>query len=188
MYIKHSPERITIKGYKRDDCTINAIGTALGLSYDLSRKILQTGVYYNGQFSFIKSNPRTKDAFTQRHHVKRICEALSIDRNVYISDEELRERKARSSYRYTKDNSLKRFADSNPEGVFIVLVHCHLVAIIDGKIIDTWDSSKRAVEVAYRVDVDQARKTIAELAKYYQMSSDEHILEEHIESILNKAS
>ena len=32
MYIKHSPARITIKGYKRDDCTINAIGTALGIS------------------------------------------------------------------------------------------------------------------------------------------------------------
>lgn len=188
MYIKHSPERITIKGYERDDCTINAIGTALGLSYDLSRKILQTGIYYNGQFSFIKSNPRTKNEFIQRHHVKRICEALSVDRNIYISDKELLERKAKDSCRYNKENSLKKFADSNPKGVFIVLVHCHLVAIVNGQIIDTWDSSKREVEIAYRVDVDKAREMIAELAKYYKMDSDKHILEEHIDFILEKAS
>lgn len=176
MYIKHSPERITIKGYKRDDCTINAIGTALGISYDLARKILQTGIYYNGEFTFAKSNPRTKEAFMQRHHVKRICEALSIDRNVYISDEEL------------SDNSLKRFAECNPEGIFIVLVRSHLVAVINGKIIDTWDSSGRAVEIAYRIDMNEARETIAELAKFYRMNSEEHLLDNHIEKILNKSA
>ena len=186
MYIKHSPERITIKGYKKDDCTINAIGTALGISYDLARKILQTGVYYNGEFTFVKSNPRTKEAFSQRHHVKRICEALSLDRNVYISDKELMQRK-KGIYKNNNDNSLKKFAECNPEGIFIVLVHSHLVTVINGKIIDTWDSSKSVVEIAYRIDVNKARETIYDLAKFYRMNSEEHMLEKHVESILNKA-
>lgn len=187
MYIKYSPARITIKGYKRNNCTINAIGTALGISYDLARKILQTGVYYNGEFTFVKSNPRTKMAFTKRSHVKRICEALSLDRNVYITDEELRQRRMKGIRKNPDDNSLKRFAECNPEGIFIVLVRSHLVAVINGKIIDTWDSSDRAVEIAYRIDVNEARETIAELAKFYRMNSKEHLLDNHIEKILNKS-
>ena len=53
MFIKQSPERITLKGYKRDDCTINAIGNAAGLSYDLARKVLQTAIFHRNVASFL---------------------------------------------------------------------------------------------------------------------------------------
>lgn len=184
MYIKHSPERIKIKGYKRDDCTVNAIGTALGISYDLSRKILQTGICDSEEFKFLKRNPRTKNEFIKRQHVKKICAKLSVDRNVYISDAELNR-----IYQTTendnhdskfKNNTLAKFAECNPDGIFIVLVKNHLTAVINGKIVDTWDSSKRAVEVAYRVDVEKARDVIADLAKFYRMNSKKHINDTHL--------
>lgn len=186
MYINHSPKRITIKGYKRDDCTVNAIGSALGLSYDLARKILQTGKYYNGEFTFAKSKPRTKLQFTERNHVKRICAALSVDSNVYISDEQLSKLNGRAPRR-TKNNTLAKFAEDNPNGIFIVLVKGHLTTVIDGKIIDRWDSSQKVVEIVYRIDVNKARNTIAELASFYRMDSQEHILRNHVKSIMKSA-
>lgn len=184
MYIKHSPERITIKGYKKDDCTVNAIGSAIGLSYDLSRKILQTAVYYNGKFTFVKSKPRTKDSFTRRGHVKRVCEALSVDNHIYITDSELRERMKSKQHSHVKGVKLRDFARSNNEGIYIVLVRGHLAAVINGKIVDTWDSGGREVEIAYKIDVDHARRTIADLAKFYRMDCDKHIKKDHVSKIL----
>lgn len=57
MYITQTPERVYVKGYKRDDCTVIAIGNALGISYDLARKALQIGVCNSEGFTFRKSNP-----------------------------------------------------------------------------------------------------------------------------------
>lgn len=70
MFIKTTPERITIKGYKGSDCTCVALGNSLGLSYDLARKILQNGRYYNNEFHFVKDNPITKSKFTQKHMLR----------------------------------------------------------------------------------------------------------------------
>ncbi|HHT96497.1 MAG TPA: hypothetical protein GXZ90_01210 [Clostridiales bacterium] len=185
MYIKHSPARITIKGYRHDDCTINAIGTALGLSYDLSRKILQTGIYYNGEFTFVKSKPRTKKQFTQKYHVKRMCNALSIDKYVYISDDLIIKHKQKKSYPKT-NFTLAKFAEDNQVGIFLILTRNHLASVIDGKIVDTWNSSSKTIEIAYKVDIEHSREVIKELAKYYKMNSSNHILSEHTKNILRK--
>ena len=39
MYVQMRPERVKIKGYKYDDCTVNSLANILGISYDLSRKM-----------------------------------------------------------------------------------------------------------------------------------------------------
>lgn len=184
MYIKHSPKKISIKGYKKDDCTINSIGTALGVSYDLSRKILQTGYYYEGQFSFAKNEYLPKKYFMQRPHVKRICEALSVNKTIYMSDEEVmnKEEFRRKNSKNKREYLVRDFAKENKEGIFIVLATKHLVTIIDGKILDTWDSGEKEVEVVYEVNLEKARETIKALAKYYKMDSSKHIFE-HNETI-----
>jgi hypothetical protein len=172
MYINNSPERITIKGYKRDDCTVNAIGNAIGVSYDLARKILQVGIYYQGKFKFAKSKPRTKLQFTLKTHVKRICKALSTDEIIYAKYNP-------RTNRPIMTKTLAEVASENSKGIYIAIVKGHLATIINGKIIDTWDSSKSKVEVIYKVDVNQARNTIKDLAKFYRMDSDRHIIKNH---------
>ena len=39
--------------------------------------------------------------------------------------------------------TVKQFADDHPEGVYIIFVGQHVVAVIDGNYIDTWDSGDR---------------------------------------------
>lgn len=176
MYINSSPERITIKGYVKDDCACIAIGNALGISYDLARKILQVGIYYAGEFKFAKSKPRTKPQFTQKPHVKRMCEALSVDRLAYAKYNP-------RTNTYISNTTLAEVAKELNEGIYIVLVKGHLTTIINGIIIDTWNSSNLKVEMAYKVDIPYSREVIAELAKFYRMSSDEHILENHVDEL-----
>lgn len=184
MFINHSPERITVKGYKRNDCTMNAIGNAVGISYDLARKVLQTAVFPNGNMSFVKRKPRTKRQFTGRGHVKRVAEELSISKKEYVTDSEL-ERHYKK--RIPGTISLREFAQENDKGIYLVLVKGHLATVIDGKIVDTWDSGARIVEVAFEVNVKKAQKAIADIAKFYRMDSDEHILKNHKKTILKSA-
>lgn len=176
MYITHSPKRITIKGYKRNDCTVNAIGNALGLSYDLARKVLQVGQYRNGEFSFYKRSPRTKQEFTRQSHVQMICEALSV-----------------KTQNFERNNSKKRvtleqFAKENNESTYIALVDRHLVAVIDGKVVDAWDSRKRKMIAAYEVDIKKAHSVIYGLARFYKMASYEHFIKEHKKEILSQVA
>lgn len=174
MCIKHSPVRVNVRGYKRDDCTVIAIGNSLGLSYDLSRKILQTGSYRDGVFSFRKKQPRTKNEFIRQSIVEMICEALSV--------ETLRFERSNAK----KRTSLGEFAKDNDKGIYIALVDSHLATVIDGKVVDTWDSRKRKMIAAYKVDVEKAHKVIYELAKFYRMTSNEHFIKEHTIKIMNK--
>lgn len=178
MIVNCEPKRINIKGYNKDDCSINALGSALGISYDLARKVLQTSVYMEkGKISFFKKNPRTKSKFSSKGNIIQVLESISEDRAIFISKEQKLEELNRTGSPHhlgTEDNNVNKFAQSNPNGVFILLVNKHLLTVIDGKIIDTWDSSKLAVEVAYRIDRKKARKTIADLAKFYKMNNEEH--------------
>lgn len=184
MFINHSPERITVKGYKRNDCTMNAIGSAVGISYDLARKVLQTAIFSpRKEMSFVKSKPRTKAQFTGRGHVKRLAQALSVDKIEYISDMDIL-----AHYKKPKAGAptLKEFANEYNKGIYLVLVKAHLVTVIDGAIVDTWYSGERIVEVAFEIEPKKAQKTIAEIAKFYRMDSDQHILKDHHKAILKK--
>lgn len=172
-YVKMQPERISIKGYKRNDCTINALGNALGLSYDLARKVLQT-VHFDkhNNLTFRKNEPRTKTQFSSRMHVKNVIVGLSVDKKEYIKDIDIL---GHYSGKAVKSITLGEFAKSHQKGVYIVLVKSHLTTVIDGVIIDTWDSSKRVVEVACEMDINKAQKAISSVAKFYKMDSNKHI-------------
>lgn len=160
MYVMKSPKRITVKGYVKDDCTIIAIGNALGISYDLARKVLQVGVYFDNKFAFAKQGPRTKPQFTDLFHVKRISRALSTEETEF----------------YGQKLTLNEVSKILGMGTYIVLVKGHLTTVIDGEIIDTWDSSNSIVSVAYKVNPKKAKETIYDLAEFYRMSSDEHLM------------
>lgn len=175
MYITHTPDRVAVKGYKRDDCTVIAIGNSLGLSYDLSRKILQTGNYRNGTFTFRKRSPRTKNEFILQRHVQMICEALSVQTTKFETSN------------MKKRTSLGEFAKENNKGTYIALVDSHLSTVIDGKVIDAWDSRERKMIAAYKVDIDKAHEVIYELAKHYRMTSDKHFIKKHKQEILSQA-
>lgn len=164
MYVRKSPRRITVKGYVKDDCTIIAIGNALGVSYDLARKVLQVGVYYDEQFAFAKSSPRTKLQFTDLFHVKRISRALSVEEFSY----------------YGKNMTLNDVSHQLNKGTYIILVKGHLTTLIDGKIVDTWDSGNSIVSVAYKVNPESAKETISDLAKFYGFNSEEHLIADKI--------
>lgn len=181
MLVKYQPKKIKVKGYVNNDCTINSIGAALGISYDLARKLLQTGVYKNkGEIDFYRRNPRTKVEFSMRSNVVRICEAICQDKNVFITEEERRQRLRLSRQVRglgNNENSVSKFAKHNSKGVFILLAHGHLISIINGVVVDNIDSTNMAVEIAYRINVVQARNVIKELAKFYRMSGPEHYVD-----------
>lgn len=190
-YIKSAPHRVSIKGYKGSDCTVNAIGNTLGISYDLARKLLQTGNFEDGKFSFRMKSPRTKNEFTQRTNVKNILRAISTDYCVYLSDKEI-QKKIQNKKRITSDikktgrQSVNKFAESNPKGTFIILVFGHLTAVIDGVLVDTWNCGDYAVEIAYRINVPKARKVIKGLASFYKMDSESHFIKNHKKTLLSK--
>lgn len=190
-YIKSAPHRVSIKGYKGNDCTINAIGNTLGISYDLARKLLQTGNFEDGKFSFRMKSPRTKNEFAERDNVKNILRAISTDYCVYISDKEI-QKKIQNKKRITSDlkktggRSVNKFAESNPKGTFILLTFGHLTAVVDGVLVDTWNCGDYAVEVAYRINAPKARKVIKGLASFYRMDSEEHFVKNHKKTLLSK--
>lgn len=162
MYITKSPTKVSIKGYKGDDCTINAIGNALNISYDLARKVVQTGRYFNEKFDFHKDVYRTKKEFTESYCIKNICDALSDGTLTLL-------------YRGIP---FSEFAEERPEGTYILMSKDHLASVVNGKLVDTWDSSKEVIEFAYIIEIEKAREAIAELAKYYNMNTDKHFCKE----------
>lgn len=176
MYIYKAPERVSLKGYVRDDCTINAIGNTLGLSYDLARKVLQTINFSDDGVTFRKKSPRTKYEFAVKSNVERVCSGLSVRQEDHKAASQINGQR-------NKEMSLKDFTIKYPVGVFIVLVERHLVAVINGKIIDTWDSSKLIVEKSYMIDINKGRDLIKDIAKFYRMTSNKHIIENHIDII-----
>lgn len=185
-YVKMQPERISIKGYKRNDCTINALGNALGLSYDLARKVLQTVRFDKyDNLTFRKNEPRTKTQFSSRNHVKNVVSGLSVNKEEYIKDIDILEHYHGKG---VKSITLGEFAKFHKKGVYVVLVKSHLTTVIDGVIIDTWDSSKRIVEVACEMDINKAQKAILNVAKFYKMDSNKHIKKQKRVSMQKKAA
>lgn len=178
MLVKFRPSRIKIKGYKRNDCSINALGSALGISYDLARKVLQTAVYVKkGEISFLKKRPRTKSELSSKRNVIQVCEAICEDRAVFTAPKSKACSSRRAKHLGHRDNSVGKFAKSNASGIFILLTDTHMLTVIDGKVIDTWDSTDLVVEIAYRVNIDKARQSIANLAKFYKLASESHMIE-----------
>ena len=100
------------------DCVIRAIGTALNRSWDdVFLDICLTKGFY------MKEMPSDNDVWS-----------------AYLRDE--------GFSRYIIPNTcpdcytVKRFADDNPVGTFILGTGTHVIAVIDGDYYDTWDSGE----------------------------------------------
>lgn len=175
MYIKHTPNKVAIKGYKDNDCTVIAIGNALGISYDLSRKILQTvysrRVTKHGELPFRTENPLAKEHFILQMHVQKVCRGLSVEEIKF------------EPFEREKRITLRKFAKDYNEGIYLALVDRHLATVIDGQLIDTFDSSSRKMIAAYKIDLPFAHETIKGLAKYYKMDNKKHIFQDHKENM-----
>ena len=48
--------------------------------------------------------------------------------------------------------TVRQFADEHPTGIYVVFVGQHVVAVIDGNYIDTWDSGDRVPIYYWEVD------------------------------------
>lgn len=51
-----------------------------------------------------------------------------------------------------KEKTIGEFAENHPIGRYILTTKGHIVACIDGFVVDTWDSTKRQIEYVWKVD------------------------------------
>lgn len=168
MFVNHTPPKVNIKGYKINDCTVNALGNGLGISYNLARKILQTVEHDNFSESserlhFRKKNPFKKSEFSIEHNVHGVCSRLS--------SEFIDLRRNRTAPRFT----LEEFARKNPKGRYIVLVTGHLTTVIEGVVYDTWNCGSKNIQCIYVMDLKYSKEKIKELAKFYKMDNEKHM-------------
>lgn len=116
------------------DCSIRAICTATPLTYQQAKKLLETKVFESG---------------AAWNTVKNITAALA-DLGI----------KVEAASRETV-NSFTKHCDTGAS--YVVFVAKHAVAVVNGVIYDTWDSSRRFVKLVAKV----SREKFAELkAKY----------------------
>ena len=116
------------------DCSIRAICTATPLTYQQAKKLLETKVFESG---------------AAWNTVKNITAALA-DLGIEV----------KAASRETV-NSFTKHCDTGAS--YVVFVAKHAVAVVNGVIYDTWDSSRRFVKLVAKV----SREKFAELkAKY----------------------
>lgn len=103
---------------RADDCTIRAIATALDKPWEeVYMDVCLEGLKYYDMPSanHVWGSYLKKQGF-QRHIIPDTCPECY---------------------------SVKEFARDNPQGVYILALHGHVVAVIDGDYYDTWDSGDR---------------------------------------------
>lgn len=159
-FIRETPSRVKIKGYKKNSCTMIALGNALGISYDLSKKVFQSFIMksiFGDSILFSKDKLLTKQEFTKQSHVERVCQALSGE--VYYPE---------------KFITLREYAEENNEGLCLALVRGHLAVVNNGQIIDTWDSSDRTIVSIYKINRNKALNLIKPIAEHYGLLDSNH--------------
>ena len=115
MYIKSN---INPSGKQVGDCVIRAISVALNQSWE------KTYIELAIQGFMMADMPSSDSVWNEYLKNKGLIRRIVPDTcpNCY---------------------TVKQFADDHPEGVYIIFVGQHVVAVIDGNYIDTWDSGDR---------------------------------------------
>jgi hypothetical protein len=135
------------KGLLVEDCVVRAVSTAFNAGYVETRRDLNRIKKALGFNSY-------KDHDFLYEYLK------DYERLIF------------KAVRGQKRLKLDGFAKSYPKGTYIVAVRKHVVAVIDGVILDTWDSSYLTVYTAWKIepattlkdlDIDVARKIRCEL-------------------------
>lgn len=103
-------------GRNVDDCAVRAVSAALDMTWEEAYTELASAAYYMADLP--SSNGVIAAVLRQhgfyRHNIPNTCPACY---------------------------EIKDFAEDHPQGVFVVGTGSHVVAVIDGAILDSWDSS-----------------------------------------------
>ena len=108
---------------KESDCVVRAISSASGYSY----AEIQDKLYYISKIFD--------------------CDELCVScykhllENVFKYDRE-----------YCRGMTTREFCEEYPYGIYLVRIKSHLTAVIDGNIMDIWNSSDYSCDLAWRVD------------------------------------
>ena len=114
---------------KAVDCQVRALVTALGLEYDAAWELLYTMQGERRRCSFGLTQELA--LFDSRLHVIRAF--------------------AFPASRGEPRMNAVRFCKQHPKGHFILRMAHHVAAVVDGKLYDSWDSSRRCVYSVWEV-------------------------------------
>lgn len=183
MYIQRYAIAINNKDrYAHNDCTINALSGALGVKYDLAKKILQQVVplpHGTGQF-LVRSNPRTIDEFSLASNYHAIVGLFAnevvnppIPAVVGLTQDpgENQEGARQRVIAYKKN-----FADfvKEAEGTHILVSNGHTALAHEGHLIDGWDSSDEELLSSYRIYDFRVKKFLEDVADKMNINIDDY--------------
>ena len=91
-----------------------------------------------------------EDAYDMAADFGMECAALPNDNKVV--DKVLTEKFKYTAHKLSKEErcTVKEFAVANPCGTYILKVHGHVVALVDGLYYDSWDSGDKKVTMYYQ--------------------------------------
>lgn len=152
------PKRVNIKGYKDDDCVINALGNALDISYDLARRILMNGVGIPNQNRIgISSRNKTKEELSDDITIIPILRVIS-------------EHRVHLGYFVQTPRDVCELP-----GVYIGATDGHLLSVKDGRVHDTYDSRSERLEYLYKIDYRKGRDVAIKFIEHFNMKKEEHL-------------
>lgn len=122
-YVYYQPNAKDLKD-KYGDCTIRALSKALGVTW------LEA---FEATLPLCKAEQVTNIFDAPVKMVNKSLDALGFD---YTGV---------SNSKGTKRPTVESFAKDHPSGTYIVTVAHHVVAVVDGKYYDTWDSGKNSL-------------------------------------------
>lgn len=163
-YIKRNI--IDIKNlYKGNDCTIFTLSTALGISYDFARIILQR--FDKTKDSLLQEKSRTKTEMSYTSNVIEINEVFFDKVSI-------------------EDITLQQFTEENNIGDFVVLIKGHTFVIHNGFVIDRQQNSMRInITHVYKVNKEKSDVIVKQLMTNLELT-DEHINENFLSKELSR--
>lgn len=117
------------KGLKVGDCVKRAFTKALNIEYKEVAKELNA----------LKKVTKAKK-FNENKNWKKYCEVKGMTKITF------------QATKGEKRMNGARFCKAHPKGTYVLRMAKHVVACVDGVLYDTWNSSKKCVYIAYKVN------------------------------------
>lgn len=132
------------KNINKNDCTVRAMSLAFGEPYETIYKELKDNQSLTG--TRIYNNSRNVISYINKRKLRR-CVTNCVD-----------------NYTNIRYDSVEEFTQAYPTGTYLVLTNDsptkrpnHIIAIIDGDIYDSWDSSTQSIIDAYVVSEEASQ-------------------------------
>jgi hypothetical protein len=131
LLVKSNPSKLA--GFNEDkDCTVRALCTAGNISYAKAHEIARKRGRENG---------KPFNTFT----------LVAASATYGLVWNLLRYKGSELDGVVVSGGSVATFAKTHPRGRYIVYASKHAIAVVNGKIHDTWDSSKKHLKCAWRL-------------------------------------